>query len=254
MVLIAVNAEAKIATIEVVSIPVAPLAPTGAVTEWCPMSNTAKIAANAIAVSPPTTTNRPVHARVCWTASSSEALGTVPSSDIYVHKRSRAALSNRPSYHQWLDLSPMHVGHSQHAAVRFDWTARYRRRQEPHRHADDAPKSLAGCRAREGFTASSSSPAAPPVRRTELWRTCRAPGPASAGEPPVPQGPVGSVAVVAPPSCTTTQYKSLTRQHIQSLGFRRVANFGDQFSDLRGGLRGAGSGSQPDVLSAVTGG
>jgi hypothetical protein len=38
------------------------------------------------------------------------------------------------------------------------------------------------------------------------------------------------------PNCTTTQYKSLTRQHIQSLGFRIVANFGDQFSDLRGGF------------------
>jgi hypothetical protein len=37
------------------------------------------------------------------------------------------------------------------------------------------------------------------------------------------------------PNCTTTQYKSLTRRHIQSLGFRIIANFGDQFSDLRGG-------------------
>jgi hypothetical protein len=38
------------------------------------------------------------------------------------------------------------------------------------------------------------------------------------------------------PNCTTTQYKSLTRGHIQSLGFRIIANFGDQFSDLRGGF------------------
>jgi HAD superfamily, subfamily IIIB (Acid phosphatase) len=38
------------------------------------------------------------------------------------------------------------------------------------------------------------------------------------------------------PNCTTTQYKSLTRKHIQSLGYRIVANFGDQFSDLRGGF------------------
>jgi hypothetical protein len=38
------------------------------------------------------------------------------------------------------------------------------------------------------------------------------------------------------PNCTTTQYKSLTRQHIQSLGFRIIGNFGDQFSDLRGGF------------------
>ncbi len=38
------------------------------------------------------------------------------------------------------------------------------------------------------------------------------------------------------PTCTTTQYKSLTRQHIESLGFDIVANFGDQFSDLNGGF------------------
>jgi hypothetical protein len=37
------------------------------------------------------------------------------------------------------------------------------------------------------------------------------------------------------PSCTTIQYKSLTRKHIQSLGYDIVANFGDQFSDLKGG-------------------
>ena len=38
------------------------------------------------------------------------------------------------------------------------------------------------------------------------------------------------------PVCTTTQYKSLTRQHIESLGYDIVANFGDQFSDLNGGF------------------
>ena len=38
------------------------------------------------------------------------------------------------------------------------------------------------------------------------------------------------------PSCTRTQYKSLTRQHIESLGYDIVANFGDQFSDLNGGF------------------
>jgi predicted secreted acid phosphatase len=38
------------------------------------------------------------------------------------------------------------------------------------------------------------------------------------------------------PTCTTTQYKSLTRQHIESLGYNIVANFGDQFSDLNGGF------------------
>jgi hypothetical protein len=38
------------------------------------------------------------------------------------------------------------------------------------------------------------------------------------------------------PTCTTTQYKSLTRQHIESLGFDIVAHLGDQFSDLKGGF------------------
>lgn len=38
------------------------------------------------------------------------------------------------------------------------------------------------------------------------------------------------------PTCTTIQYKSLTRQHIESLGYEIVANFGDQFSDLKGGF------------------
>jgi hypothetical protein len=37
-------------------------------------------------------------------------------------------------------------------------------------------------------------------------------------------------------ACTTTQYKSLTRKHIESLGYDIVANFGDQFSDLNGGF------------------
>jgi hypothetical protein len=38
------------------------------------------------------------------------------------------------------------------------------------------------------------------------------------------------------PTCTTQQYKTLTRQHIESQGFDIVANFGDQFSDLNGGF------------------
>ncbi len=38
------------------------------------------------------------------------------------------------------------------------------------------------------------------------------------------------------PGCTRTQFKSLTRQHIESLGYDLVANFGDQFSDLNGGF------------------
>jgi predicted secreted acid phosphatase len=37
-------------------------------------------------------------------------------------------------------------------------------------------------------------------------------------------------------SCTTVHYKSATREHIESLGYDIVANFGDQFSDLRGGF------------------
>jgi predicted secreted acid phosphatase len=37
--------------------------------------------------------------------------------------------------------------------------------------------------------------------------------------------------------CTTTEYKSLTRKHIeQDLGYDIVANFGDQYSDLNGGF------------------
>jgi hypothetical protein len=38
------------------------------------------------------------------------------------------------------------------------------------------------------------------------------------------------------PACTTIQYKSLTRKHIESMGYDIVANFGDQFSDLSGGF------------------
>jgi predicted secreted acid phosphatase len=37
-------------------------------------------------------------------------------------------------------------------------------------------------------------------------------------------------------SCTTVHYKSATRAHIESLGYNIVANFGDQFSDLKGGF------------------
>jgi len=35
--------------------------------------------------------------------------------------------------------------------------------------------------------------------------------------------------------CTTIHYKSATRAHIQSMGYDIVANFGDQYSDLKGG-------------------
>lgn len=36
-------------------------------------------------------------------------------------------------------------------------------------------------------------------------------------------------------ACTTDHFKAATRQHIESLGFQIVANFGDQFSDFSGG-------------------
>lgn len=40
----------------------------------------------------------------------------------------------------------------------------------------------------------------------------------------------------AAPKCTTVEYKSQTRKHIQDgLGYTIVANVGDQFSDLQGG-------------------
>jgi predicted secreted acid phosphatase len=37
-------------------------------------------------------------------------------------------------------------------------------------------------------------------------------------------------------TCTTTHYKTATREHIESLGYEIVGNFGDQFSDLEGGF------------------
>ena len=40
-----------------------------------------------------------------------------------------------------------------------------------------------------------------------------------------------------PASCSTIEYKGQTRQHIEEdLGFDIVGNFGDQFSDLKGGF------------------
>jgi hypothetical protein len=38
------------------------------------------------------------------------------------------------------------------------------------------------------------------------------------------------------PSCTSEQYKTLTRRHLEHIGYDIVANLGDQFSDLRGGF------------------
>jgi hypothetical protein len=35
--------------------------------------------------------------------------------------------------------------------------------------------------------------------------------------------------------CTTVEYKSGTRKHIESMGYKILGNFGDQFSDLKGG-------------------
>jgi hypothetical protein len=37
-------------------------------------------------------------------------------------------------------------------------------------------------------------------------------------------------------TCTTIEYKSGTRAHIESLGYHVIADFGDQFSDLEGGF------------------
>ncbi|MFG2137423.1 HAD family acid phosphatase [Streptomyces sp. NPDC048650] len=47
-------------------------------------------------------------------------------------------------------------------------------------------------------------------------------------EHPPPYLPCGS-------TCSTVEYKSGTRKHIESLGYTVVANFGDQYSDLQGG-------------------
>jgi hypothetical protein len=38
------------------------------------------------------------------------------------------------------------------------------------------------------------------------------------------------------PTCTSEQYKTLTREHLEDIGYDVVANLGDQFSDLRGGF------------------
>ncbi|AJT67144.1 HAD family acid phosphatase [Streptomyces chattanoogensis] len=47
-------------------------------------------------------------------------------------------------------------------------------------------------------------------------------------ENPPPYLPCGA-------DCSTVEYKSGTRKHIESLGYNIVANFGDQYSDLQGG-------------------
>ena len=65
----------------------------------------------------------------------------------------------------------------------------------------------------------------------------------SAGYPAVPDSQLYLKDTSAPwlascggASCTTDQYKSLTRQHIESLGYDIVGNFGDQYSDLSFGF------------------
>ncbi|MDX6361374.1 MAG: hypothetical protein QOC85_377 [Streptomyces sp.] len=50
-----------------------------------------------------------------------------------------------------------------------------------------------------------------------------------------PPAYLSSCATAAAWTCTTVQYKSGTRKHIESLGYDIVANFGDQYSDLEGG-------------------
>ncbi|MGX5186464.1 HAD family acid phosphatase [Streptomyces avermitilis] len=50
-----------------------------------------------------------------------------------------------------------------------------------------------------------------------------------------PPAYLSACATAAAWNCTTVQYKSGTRKHIESLGYDIVANFGDQYSDLQGG-------------------
>jgi putative acid phosphatase of HAD superfamily subfamily IIIB len=45
-----------------------------------------------------------------------------------------------------------------------------------------------------------------------------------------------AAAIAAHISCPTIQYKSGVRAHIEDLGYEIVGNFGDQFSDLKGGF------------------
>jgi predicted secreted acid phosphatase len=79
--------------------------------------------------------------------------------------------------------------------------------------------------------------------RPESQRTATAGNLVNVGYPSVPAGQLflkdqtnQPWLASCSPSCTTIQYKSLTRQHIESLGYDIVANLGDQFSDLSGGF------------------
>jgi hypothetical protein len=78
--------------------------------------------------------------------------------------------------------------------------------------------------------------------RPETQRTATADNLQNVGYPTVPAGQMFLKDQALPwltsctPTCTTQQYKTLTRQHIESMGYDIVANFGDQFSDLNGGF------------------
>jgi predicted secreted acid phosphatase len=50
-----------------------------------------------------------------------------------------------------------------------------------------------------------------------------------------PAAPPSYLHCANPSDCTTIEYKSGTREHITSLGYSIVADFGDQYSDLLGG-------------------
>ncbi|MHC5263763.1 HAD family acid phosphatase [Streptomyces sp. UC4497] len=50
-----------------------------------------------------------------------------------------------------------------------------------------------------------------------------------------PPAYLADCATAAAWNCTTVQYKSGTRKHIESRGYDIVGNFGDQYSDLEGG-------------------
>ncbi|NEA66063.1 HAD family acid phosphatase [Streptomyces sp. SID12488] len=50
-----------------------------------------------------------------------------------------------------------------------------------------------------------------------------------------PPAYLSACATAAAWTCTTVQYKSGTRKHIEDLGYDVIANFGDQYSDLDGG-------------------
>ncbi|HEY7143095.1 MAG TPA: HAD family acid phosphatase [Streptosporangiaceae bacterium] len=79
--------------------------------------------------------------------------------------------------------------------------------------------------------------------RPESQRALTAANLTAVGYSPVPDADHLFLKPSTPPSyltcgtsCTTIQYKSLTREHIASEGFDLLADMGDQFSDLKGGF------------------